>query len=381
MQAEEQEAALQKLIADASSPDEVKNIVNQILDASSTIPLFIARPCLSAVIIKAATSEDLLQFIGQALESRTSTFEEQTCLLKETRATYLESQNEFLEAARTLESISLDSGQRVISDDYKLKIYIRIMRCFLEEDETTSAETYLTRATSLIRPETDVETTLHFKLSQARVFDAKRKFMEASRRYNELSFSLAILESERSACLDAAITCAVLAPAGPARSRLLAALYKDDRSPSLQNYKILEKMFLDRLISSIEMSEFEKTLKPHQLAKLADGTTVLSRAVIEHNLLAVSLIYDNIELASLSQILGLDERAAESFARGMIESQRLQGEIDQVSGIIDFTTDQENLEIKRWDESIAALLGEVEAVAAQIEKRHPEWLETRKVAI
>lgn len=37
--------------------------------------------------------------------------------------------------------------------------------------------------------------------------------------------------------------CAILAKAGPQRSRMLAMLYKDERSSKLEIYSILEKMY------------------------------------------------------------------------------------------------------------------------------------------
>jgi hypothetical protein len=86
-------------------------------------------------------------------------------------------------------------------------------------------------------------------------------------------------EAERLRCLSAAITCAVLAPAGPQRSRILATLYKDERaSQNLPtDFAILEKMHFLRLLSPGEVSEFAKSLAPHQLALLpGDGGSQVS---------------------------------------------------------------------------------------------------------
>lgn len=38
------------------------------------------------------------------------------------------------------------------------------------------------------------------------------------------------------------VTCAILAKAGPQRSRIFATLYRDERSFRLPNYRILEKV-------------------------------------------------------------------------------------------------------------------------------------------
>lgn len=110
------------------------------------------------------------------------------------------------------------------------------------------------------------------------------------------------------------MTCSILAPAGPARQRLLSSLYRDERTPSLPTYTILAKMFLENIIRPAEVIEFEKGLLPHQLARLPpvkrealgededeameeDGAsrrlgpeTVLDRAVMEHNLLSCSKV-------------------------------------------------------------------------------------------
>lgn len=165
----------------------------------------------------------------------------------------------------------------------------------------------------------------------------------------------------------AAVTCAVLAPAGPPRSRILAALSRDDRAPSLPNYNILTKMFLDHIIRPAEVKTFEETLRPHQLAKIAQSSndrlasrltaddddttmadvgvqvstrtgpsTVLDRAVMEHNVLACSNIYNNITFAGLGALLDVTPGAAETITRKMIEQGRLRGWIDQVEKLIWF---------------------------------------------
>lgn len=182
----------------------------------------------------------------------------------------------------------------------------------------------------------------------------------------------------------AAVTCAVLAPAGPNRSRILASLYRDERSADLSTYNILSKMFLDHILRPAEVKEFEQTLKPHQLAKVAissndrlasagnDDTynddnepatstrtgpsTVLDRAVMEHNLLASSKIYNNITFRGLGNLLDLTPGAAETMARKMIEQGRLRGMIDQVDKLIWFESDREEDDAQ----GKAGGLGEVE---------------------
>jgi len=210
---------------------------------------------------------------------------------------------------------------------------------------------------------------------------------------------------------SSAITCAVLAPAGPVRSRVLSALYRDERSSSTPHHLILSKMFLDQIIRQTELTSFASTLKTHQLARLPasvaialpegeDETgkkgpeTVLDRAVMEHNVLAASKVYNNIRFTGLGLLLDLRPSAAEAMARTMIQQGRLRASIDQVEGIIMFDAeghdgdgvvsnvalaaaaggDDEEVEevatapaTKRWDEGIRATLQLVEGLAARCE--------------
>lgn len=62
---------------------------------------------------------------------------------------------------------------------------------------------------------------------------------------------------------------------------------------------------------------------------MSDGFTFLEKAVIEHNMLAIGKIYENIRLPELASILMIDERRAEKVAATMITENRLQGYIDQ----------------------------------------------------
>ena len=90
---------------------------------------------------------------------------------------------------------------RSISDEYKLGIYVRIMRLLLEVDEAVTADAYLNRAALLIHNSNDLVLNLTFKLCQARILDAKRRFLEAATKYHELSYETQIDESDRLRCL------------------------------------------------------------------------------------------------------------------------------------------------------------------------------------
>ncbi|PPQ98491.1 hypothetical protein CVT24_003982 [Panaeolus cyanescens] len=394
----------------------VDTVVNQ-----ESVGLVVGRQVLSEVVKSlgegTVSDHDLRKQLVEGtltiVQPRIVSYEEQVNSLRFQLADLLEEEESWSEAARVLMGISLDSGQRSVGDTDKLKIYVRIVRLLLEDEDSVQAETYYNRAALLLHSTTDQEIILQFKLCQARISDYSRKFLEAASRYHELSYVGEIDEEERRHMLLAAVTCAVLAPAGPNRSRVLASLYRDERTADLSTYNILSKMFLDHILRSAEVKEFEKTLKPHQLAQIAissndrlasAGTavdddadpgastrtgpsTVLDRAVMEHNLLASSNIYNNITFRGLGALLDLTPGAAETIARKMIEQGRLRASIDQVDKLIWFEKNREEDDAqgkagglgdveeaedtgapftKRWDNHIRLTAAHVESIVQHL---------------
>lgn len=64
---------------------------------------------------------------------------------------------------------------------------------------------------------------------------------------------LQVSEDDLEQALQSAITCAVLAAAGPQRSRMLATLYKDERCAKLALFPFLEKVYLERILQAAEV--------------------------------------------------------------------------------------------------------------------------------
>ena len=323
------------------------------------------------------------------LHGRGGQFAEQDTQLRLLAADLLEASDQHTAAANVLSCINLESSQRVAPDDEKLEIWIRIMRNYLEDDDTTSAEAYLNKCKGLIHNVTDAETKLNFQLSQARISDARRQFLPASQAYHALSLSSLVVENERLQALASAIVCGVLAPAGPQRSRTLAHLYRDERATSFASFPILSHMFLGRLVSATEVSEFANSLSPHHLAPLADGSTALAKAVIEHNLLASPRLYDDITCDALGRLLNLPSEEAEGYAARMIEQGRLSGRIDQIDSIVYFEGREGTGEVtkagqadqvigtwlRRWDGNVKGVAEEVERVVGVMASRYPDFVE------
>lgn len=148
---------------------------------------------------------------------------------------------------------------------------------------------------------------------------------------------------------------------------MLATLYKDERTAKLDVFPILEKVYLERILGRAEIEQFASTLKPHQLARLPDGSTVLDRAVMQHNLLSASKLYNNISCEELGTLLGVTPDQAENIASDMIADGRLEGSIDQVESVICFDNKEESL--IQWDQQIQSICQSVNHIISIMQKK------------
>jgi COP9 signalosome complex subunit 4 len=371
------------LLANSTSDPSFVSSVGAFTDSllDNNLGIVPARPLLASLVEKLqgivdnSVKTEACQRTLQSLAPWASSFEEQDRQLREILADTYTKMEEYGRAAQALEGINLDSSQRKMTDEEKVQILMRICRLWLEDEDTVKAEAYLNKMKGLIHNVRNEELSLTFQLSQARIMDSSRRFLDASQAYHNVSLHTKLVEEERNRCLSKAITCAVLAPAGPPRSRALAKLYKDERCPLMAEYGILEKMFLDRIISPDEVNKFASGLDEHQLAQSADGTTVLSKAIIEHNLVGTSKLYSNITVTELARLLDLDTERAEEYAARMLEQGRLKGSIDQIMGAIYF--DQAENEafissqvtspgLSEWNRRVQALVEDVERVSSLV---------------
>ncbi|KAJ3381339.1 COP9 signalosome complex subunit 4, partial [Lobulomyces angularis] len=317
------------------------------------------------------------EYTLEKIGNKATAFEESISIIREELAAIYEDEERWTDSARMLQGIPLDSGHRAIPDEYKLKIYIQIVSLFLEDEDPTSAESFLNRAGLLVQTTSNKSLVIRYKANQARLLDYKRMFLNSAQKYFELSNMEEVLDEERIMCLRNAITCSCLAPAGPARSRMLATFYKDERCRERAElkegnlYGILEKMYLGRLLRPNEILDFSKTLKEHQKATLSDNSTVLDRAVMEHNLLSLTQIYNNISFKELGTLLDISWEKAEDMASKMISEGRMKGSIDQLDQLIFFTSGK--LLDGGWDEGIVGICQHLDGIVEKIKVKHPEF--------
>ena len=234
------------------------------------------------------------------------------------------------------------------------------------EDASVDAEVMANKASVLMNAINKPELMLRYKVTHARVLDSNRKFLDAAMKYYDVSKveNDDVDASDLMELLGKAVTCTLLAKAGPQRSRFMGLLYKDERVQGLEHVAgmsshaaVLAKMYTEQFLQAEELSTFEASLKPHQQATTSEGYTIMEKAMMEHNMHAAGKIYDNIHVSELGHLLKMSPQQAEKMAAKMISEGRLRASIDQVDGLLEF--EEDNDPIKSWDERIEDVCTEV----------------------
>lgn len=122
---------------------------------SDDVPLVISRPILQTLCQQVQTlpSEQHLATADFALERitpRAVSFEEQVSVLREGLAVLYQNGEQWRRAAQVLAGIDLDSGIRVLTDEYKLQKCVQIAMLYLEDDDALNAETFIKKASFLL---------------------------------------------------------------------------------------------------------------------------------------------------------------------------------------------------------------------------------------
>mmetsp|Transcript_16063 Transcript_16063/g.18630 ORF Transcript_16063/g.18630 Transcript_16063/m.18630 type:complete len:399 (-) Transcript_16063:120-1316(-) len=253
--------------------------------------------------------------------------------------------------------------------------YVKIAECFLHEEEFGEAEKYVTKAGTSVESiknalQEHFALILRFKSAYARVLDANRKFLQAASKYYDLSQvqSNLVNDDDLLEFLGRAATCAILAPSGSQRQRILGLVFKDERVTQLEtisnfntHHAIIKRMYMNQIIplDYADFITFQEHLAIHQKAIMADGFTFVQRALMEHNMVAVSRLYKSIYFSHLGKLLGVSTIKAEKIASNMILGGNLVGgSIDQVDGVLNFQSEDDESggvgEVLNWDSSITS---------------------------
>jgi COP9 signalosome complex subunit 4 len=351
-------------------------IVKLMVEENSTI---VSRPLLADFVTAVKGIKDDKDFQKKLAEKsidfmqpQAAVFEEQISNLRYVLAKLLVKEEEYIKAATILQDIPLEGG-RIYPIPFKVKVYVKIAQLYLQEEKSLEAEKFLNKAAQIVNKKgVKPKDRLRYQSSFVQIRDFNRKFSEAASGYYRLA-QLVYSEEERIDALGSGVRCAVLAPAGPQRSRLLALYYKDERSKKLNNYAVLEKMFLGRILRTEEVKHFEASLDEHQLAKNSDGVSILEQAIREHNLVAASKVYNNISFEQLGVLLGVSTEEAEKLASTMITQDRLGGTIDQMKQLLFFKAENANT-IEDWDAHIEHVCSSVNGLIDHITAKNPQWI-------
>jgi COP9 signalosome complex subunit 4 len=286
-------------------------------------------------------------------------------------------EGDFKKAASALAQFKFDNYRgSTATIEQKMTWYIETAEFHLEANDTGPASQQLTRAHGLLKEiKSNPKLKLRFDTVYARVKDNERRFLEASMRYRDLSqnVSAGVSRQDLMDALEYSVTTAILADAGPSKSRLLALLISDERTKELPNYDLLEKMFKEQILRLSDVERFSKLLKDHHKAVMKNELTVLQNAVIGHNMFAASKMYNNIKFDELGRLLGISAKQAEEIASKMIEQRRMNGVIDQVEGIIEFSEEESAGVLTTWDGQIQDTCLMINAILDNITKKYPTY--------
>ncbi|KAG5543226.1 hypothetical protein RHGRI_016094 [Rhododendron griersonianum] len=314
---------------------QAKKFIDHIL--SDDVPLVVSRQLLQTFAqelgrLEPESQKEIGHYILNQIQPRVVSFEEQVLIIREKLADLYEAEQQWSKAAQILSGIDLDSAMRVIDDAFRLSKCVKIASLYLEDDDAINAEAFINKASFLVSNSQNEVLNWTYKViillwGCVEVL----KFSICAEHFVFCILTVRVINEEAlEQALSAAVTCTILAAAGPQRSRVLATLYKDERCSKLKIYPILQKKAL-----------------------LPDNFTVLDRAMIEHNLSSASKLYTNISFDELGTLLGIAPHKAEKIASRMIYEDRMRGSIDQVEAVIHFEDDTE--ELQQWDQQIVGL--------------------------
>lgn len=363
-----------KIFKDKDS-SQAEQLLEHILDDS--FPTVICRDIMNvfAKSFSELPNNSVLEIGNIALEliaPKLNMLELEDALIRKEVSNVLHAKKEYAAAAKWLQLVKLENTIRTVSDFEKADTYTTIAENWFYEDDAVNAEMFLNKATHVILDVEDEDLNIRYRYCKAKVFDSKRKFIFASQAYFALSNIEGdkIDEENKLQLLKSAVTCAILAPAGPNKSAMLTTLYKDERTRHIENFEILDKIFNEKVISTETKEKFENSLEEHQKATASGGITVLDKAVLEHNIQVVSNIYSTISFQGLATFLGISKEHAEKLISEMSTENRLSATLDQKSEIIEFAkNDRDKLEI--YNEQIGTLCNDINSVLSRILAEYP----------
>jgi COP9 signalosome complex subunit 4 len=148
------------------------------------------------------------------LKSRINYFNEADGMFKRALGKIYDNKNAAYEAIQVLQTIQYEEN-----DLRKIEDFLLLAELWFDMTDPTNAEMYVNRVAHFMHRTSDKELHMRYKRNQVRVLDSKREFILASQGYYNLSFQEGLDNEEIESILSLAITCTLLAPAGPRKAR------------------------------------------------------------------------------------------------------------------------------------------------------------------
>lgn len=222
---------LNTIFTKITSPAEQQKCCSSFVDVitNETLSGVTAKSLLSSLVenvgkLDPSAGKNVCHYILQSIQPRLISFEEQATAVRVHLSKIYENEQQWVEAAKILREIPLESGQKVYSVDFKMEVYLKIARLYLEDEDHVNAEAYINRAALLQSEVNNKELHVIYRVCSAKMQDYRRKFGDAARRYIQLSYEPALHQDERLTSLKCALNCAILSGAGQSRSKQLATL-------------------------------------------------------------------------------------------------------------------------------------------------------------
>ncbi|ORY98341.1 PCI domain-domain-containing protein [Absidia repens] len=206
----------------------------------------------------------------------------------------------------------------------------------------------------------------------------EEQYLNVHKFYKQIYDSESIQQDETKwkHALERSVLFAVLSPYDNEQSDLLHRIYQDQKLTDIPVYHEFAKCFV-----SIELMRWPRVEETYgenlQQTEVFNKSTEdgkkrwkeLHNRVIEHNIRVIAKYYTRITTKRLTQLLDLNEKAAEEFLSKLVVSKTIHARIDRTAGIISFQIKKDaNHILNEWSSDINSLLNLVEKTCHLISK-------------
>lgn len=169
---------------------------------------------------------------------------------------------------------------------------------------------------------------------------------------------------------ERAVACALLAETGPQRTRLIELFTLAPESRNLRELgAVLVKAFHAELLRRKDVMALSQCKAVTASAIPVDA---VRSAVNQHNIMAVSKLFDNISCAALAQQLdGMEAAEVGAAVAKMVSEKRLKARVDQASQWITFRVPDSDTAMTEWDGRLGTVCNAMSHATELITSEYP----------